>query len=460
MIKNLLHKITICVVKSLSWAIKALKTGSGTNLPGKIARKLSPDILSFLVKQTKKEIITITGTNGKTTTAGLLASVFREDGRKIVHNSRGANMLTGITATAIENSSIKADMTSDNCIFEIDEAYLNLAFNEFNPHIIAVTNLFRDQLDRYGELNATAKKIESAIAKTSVIEPLKLILNADDPLVSMIGNNFSDADLNKIFYGFEEIIHQNSEEKIYSPQESINCKCGKPFSYLKIFYGHLGYYECSCGVKRPATKVFAKAYIGVNSSNILVKTLDNQEFTVNINLPGLYNCYNALSAVTAALEAEISIKNIQKGIENYATTFGRSETLKIKGKDVIIQLIKNPIGATEVLKTVKNDDKGKLFIVINDNYADGRDVSWLWDANFELLANYNKPAVISGTRAADMALRLKYAGLDSKNLIVSENIKSAFLEALGNVNADEKLYVLPTYTALLELEKIKKNNWQ
>ena len=191
-------------------------------------------------------------------------------------------------------------------------------------------------------------------------------------------------------------------------------------------------------------------------SNIFIKTANESEFEVKVNLPGLYNCYNALSAVAVSLEAGISPENIKKGIENYCTTFGRSEALTLRGKKVLIQLIKNPIGATEVLKTIKDDENGKLFILINDNYADGRDVSWLWDANFELLSSYNKTAVISGIRASDMAVRLKYAGIDNKNIIVTENIKKAFLQALEITKTNEKLYVLPTYTALLELDRIKQ----
>ncbi len=454
--------------------------GSGTNFPGKIALSISPDIFSHLVRQNKKEIITITGTNGKTTTAGLIASIFEKYGRKTVHNRKGANMLTGLIVAAVEKSSINGKLDSDNCIFEIDEAYMNLVFDEFNPDIVIVTNLFRDQLDRYGELNTTAQKIESAIKKriggrdcrTSKAcsecrlmpptkSPLKLILNADDPLVSRIMEDFDE----RIFYGFEEIKYLDQEEKSstfnapssQTPLETVNCKCGKPFIYSKTFYGHLGCYECSCGAKRPELTVSASALIGVDHSVINIKSADYVDFEIKVNLPGLYNCYNALAAVTAAIEAGIPAENIKKGIENYSTTFGRAERLELKGKKVLIQLIKNPIGATEVIRTIKNDKKGKLFILINDNYADGRDVSWLWDANFELLADYDKTAVISGTRATDMAIRLKYAGISSQNLIIKDNIKKALLYALDNVQKDEQLYILPTYTALLELDKIKKN---
>lgn len=442
--------LSLITAKALIRAIKLAKAGAGTNLPGRIARKISPELLSELVKQNKKEIITITGTNGKTTTAGLIASILKHAGRNVTHNQRGANMLNGITTAVAEKCSLTGRLDSDNCLFEIDEAYLYKAVDEFSPDIIAVTNLFRDQLDRYGELNTTAKKIEDGIIKTQANKPLKLILNADDPIVSRIAEH-NPAE--KLFFGFEEIKLINQDEKIKAPQETITCDCGSYFNYSKIFYGHLGYFHCNCGVKRPQPHITARAEVDVNSSKLII----NNEFEVKVNLPGLYNCYNALCAIAVALTAGIPIETIQKGILNYSTIFGRAETIKINNKDVLIQLIKNPIGATEVLRTIKNDDNVKLFILINDNYADGRDVSWLWDANFELLSKYNKTAIVSGVRAADMAVRLRYAGLNPENIIVEENIKKAFCLALNNTQTQEKLYVLPTYTALLELDKIKYN---
>lgn len=471
MIRHLRYKISIYLAKFVVWLIKALKIGSATNFPGKIARKIAPDVLSRLIKQVKGEIQVITGTNGKTTTAGLTASIFRADGRKIIHNSRGANMLTGITTAVMEASPISGTFSPagrpDNCIFEMDEAYLYSSFDEFNPDIMLVTNLFRDQLDRYGELNTIAGKIGAAIGKTCKVKPLKLVLNADDPMVSDIAPDVSGDNITRIYFGFEEISRSGIEAtgarehaplsgENYAPQESINCKCGKPFQYSKAFYGHLGYYECDCGVKRPVPQITATAQVGVSSSKIIIKRQSEEDFEVNVNLPGVYNCYNALAAVAMALTSGISVESIKKGFENYDTAFGRAENVKIKGKDVLIQLIKNPIGATEVIKTIKNDEKGRLFILINDNYADGRDVSWLWDANFELLSGYNKTAIISGVRASDMAVRLKYAGVNAKNIIIEENIERAFLSAIDGVEEGEKLYILPTYTALLELDRIKE----
>lgn len=453
--KKFSYFISIAVSKLLIKLIKLSKSGAGTNLPGKIARKISPDLLSHLVKQTKKEIIAVTGTNGKTTTSGFIAGILKANGRKTVHNKKGANMLTGITTAVINESNLFAKLAADNCLFEIDEAFLVKAADEFNPDILLVTNLFRDQLDRYGELNTTAKKIEQAIQKTSKIKVPKIILNADDPIVSSLGEIAGE---NRLFYGLEGIKFVNQDENISSPQETTNCKCGERYEYTKVFYGHLGHFYCACGHKRPVPQISAKAVIDISSSKLSVKTVNNQEFMVNVSMPGLYNVYNALAAVSTALALGINSENIKKGIENYSTVFGRAEKLKLKGKETLVQLIKNPIGATEVLRTVKDDVNGRLLIIINDNYADGRDVSWLWDANFELLANHNKTVIVSGTRASDMAVRLKYAGIKAENIIIIENIKKALEKSLFSVKKDEKLYILPTYTALLNLQKFTNRN--
>ncbi len=452
--KKISYIFSILITKMLVRLIKFSKSGAGTNLPGKIARKISPDILSYLVKQTKKEILVVTGTNGKTTTSGFIAGILEHDGRKTVHNKHGANMLTGLTTAVVNESNILGELIADNCVLEIDEAYLPKAVEEFTPDIILVTNLFRDQLDRYGELNSTAKKIELAINNSSQKKIPKIILNADDPLVSALGENYPE---NRVYYGFNEVNFINQEENIVGSQETANCKCKSKFNYEKLFYGHIGHFFCSCGNKRPEPKISAKVEIDLNSSKLIINSENHEEFEININMPGLYNAYNALSAITMALELGISINNITEGLKNYSTVFGRAEKLKLNHKEVLIQLIKNPIGATEVLRTVKDDINGVLLIIINDNYADGRDVSWLWDANFELLASYNKTVIVSGIRASDMAVRLKHAGIKAENIIIIEDISKALQKSLLNTKESEKLYILPTYTALLALQKILRS---
>lgn len=451
--KKINYKLSILTVKLLTKLIKVLNFGAGTNLPGRVGRKISPDILSYLVNQTKKEIIVVTGTNGKTTTSGFIGSILNKSGRTVAHNKKGANMLSGLTAAIIQQSNLNGKLYADNCLMEIDEAYFLKAVDEFNPNILLVTNLFRDQLDRYGELDTTAKKIKEAISKTINKKPLKVILNSDDPIVSAITDKL---DVQNIYFGFKDIVFAEENKNIKTPQESASCKCGGKLNYSKIFYGHLGHYCCSCGDKRPAPDIEASAVIGVSGSKLDINSDKYGNFSVNLNMPGLYNAYNALAAIAVCLEAGIKPDEIIKGLENYSTVFGRAEQTILNGKQTLIQLIKNPIGATEVLRTVKDDKDSKLLIIINDNYADGRDVSWLWDANFELLSGHQKEIVTSGIRAYDMATRLKYAGISPNNIKVIENIDSAIAYSLSKVKNDEKLYILPTYTALLQMQKIVK----
>lgn len=447
--KQLLHLLAIGIAKSSAYSTQVLNLGAGTSLPGMLATKISSDLLAYLVKQTKKEIIFVTGTNGKTTTSGLLAGIIQADARKLAHNRKGANMPAGLTTAMAQASSLTGKLNVDNTLLEIDEAYLPKITENITPKTIALTNLFRDQLDRYGELDTTAKKVFSGINNIPTKENLTLVVNADDPITTSVAEQL---DCKKLYYGIDNIVFLSGNVDINSQKEITTCRCGKNFEYQKTFYSHLGHYSCSCGKKRPFADVLAtNVEINVDSSDIsLVTPLGS--FSVTLKMPGLYNVYNALCAITTAINLNIQPEVIIKGIENYSTVFGRAETMKIKDKNVLVQLIKNPVGATEVLKTVSNDPNSRLIIAINDNYADGRDVSWLWDAEFELLNNHQKTIICSGVRASDMAVRLKYAGVNTKFIAVNESIKESIEKMIKNINPEEKLYILPTYTVLLDMQ--------
>lgn len=428
-----------------------LLNSSGTSLPGLVALKIQKDFISSISKYCKKNIITVTGTNGKTTTAGLIAHIIKKSGCSVLHNEKGANMLSGIASSLAVN--YKPFSKFDYAILESDEAYLTKLYDYLKADYLLVTNLFRDQLDRYGELDTTAKKIQDAISKNP---DLKIILNADDPMVAELGGGHQH-----IYFGFDEIIYKDAVSESQSPPESVACKCGASLAYVKRYYAHVGDYFCpECGNKRHQLDYSGRALIFANNTTIIV-THNDRTYEFKTSLVGLYNAYNVLAAISAALEQKVDAESIQEALDSYKSVFGRAEKFFIEDKPVLVQLIKNPTGASEVLRTINKSSAAKLVIIINDNYADGRDVSWLWDSDFEMLADYPSEIVVSGIRADDMAVRLKYAGVNPKQIITVYDIKSAIKYAIKTFPSDSKgqLVIMPTYTALLEMQQIlnKKN---
>ena len=405
--------------------------------------KTNPDFLNFCSKYILHEKISVTGTNGKTTTAGLIAQILEANNKEVIHNAQGANMLTGIANVFATN--VVPSKRYDNCVLESDEAYLSKLYDYMKLDYLVVTNLFRDQLDRYGELDTTAKKIQSAIDKN---KDLVLLLNADDPLVANLGH-----DNKKLYYGFENIEFAETHTISHAPAEMFNCICGKPLKYSKRFYAQQGHYYCSCGYKRPKCNYQGNAKI--YNDYIEISVLHNGEEThYTFDSIGLYNAYNALAAISMALEIGYKQEEIQNALNTYKAMFGRAEKTEFNGHKTIIQLIKNPAGASEVLKTV--DLSSKILIAINDNFADGRDVSWLWDAEFELLKDTEKTIVTSGIRANDMALRLKYAGVPSEKIKVVPDLFEAVEEVSSSEDKTEKVTIMPSYTALLQIKNYKR----
>lgn len=429
--------ISLFAAKAIKLGLNITKLSGGTSIIGKIVLKLCPDFLSHTNKYIKTKI-NVTGTNGKTTTSGLISHLLKGNKNSVINNALGANMIQGVVnALAVDLNPFKKYQYS---IIESDEAFLEVIYDKFEADYLVITNLFRDQLDRYGELATTKKFIQNGI---NLKPNLTLILNADDPLVASFegGGKY-------IFYGIEGVNYENglaaSENKT---EEAFNCPtCGKPLSYEKKFYAQQGHYYCQCGYKRPEPKYKASVTLYKDHS-----ILDINGEVFEVPLVGLFNAYNALGAIALCKELGIDTKEIQKSIKTFKVAFGRSEVKYLNGKRTLIQLIKNPIGANEVLKTVDLDSN--LLIIINDNYADGRDVSWLWDAEFEGVGINKNEIVVSGTRANDMALRLKYAGIGVNKIKVIPEIEKA-VDYVGK-SADNNITILPTYTALLKLDKMK-----
>ncbi|MBQ2645584.1 DUF1727 domain-containing protein [bacterium] len=443
---RLKYIIALILSKCTIKAIRAIGKSKATSAPGMLAMKIYPDFIKDAVKNNKEKIITVTGTNGKTTTTGILAHIIKTAGKNIVHNTEGANMLSGI-ATALANQ-ITLNKKSDYLIFESDEAYLQKLYDFISSDYLIITNLFRDQLDRYGELDITYKKIKEAIEKN---KELKVLINADDPTLENIASCNE-----KFYYGINNIEYKYSTNNSLAPSENTVCpNCGKPLIYDKRFFAHIGHYYCDCGYNRKKPDYDASVEI-FETYSILKIYNHSKEYEFKINLPGLYNVYNALGSISMALENGIDQETIKNALLTYTSVFGRAEMRQINGKKMLIQLIKNPVGASEVIRNIQGFEKSKLLIILNDDYADGRDVSWIWDANFEFLQKYKQSIIVSGTRANDAALRLKYAGVDTNIITVEKNIQKALNKAIEITNADETLLVLPTYTALLNMQKILK----
>ncbi|MBO6087912.1 DUF1727 domain-containing protein [bacterium] len=463
--------IALIFAKLAHFGIKILGKSSGTSFSGMIALKICPKFLKHCSKYIKKDIVTVTGTNGKSTTSGIIAHILETAHQKVIHNLEGANMLTGIAN--VFALTIHPFAKYDYGVLESDEAYLTKLYDYVNADWLVVTNLFRDQLDRYGELNSTAGFIKDAISKNP---NLKLILNADDPIVATFAAakqpgsqaakldngetsqaQQSDTDLlpyrpitlsPSIYYGFENVEYDTSyQHKSNAPSEVFNCSCGQPLEYSKQFFAQEGHYFCpNCGYKRPDCDYPASVKV-FNDYSIITLDIKGVKFEFRVNLTGLYNAYNALAGIAFGFENGLNQEEIQKALDSYKSIFGRTETRIINGNPVLIQLIKNPTGASEVLKTV--DLNSNIVIAINDNYADGRDISWLWDSDFEQLKNAQKLVITSGTRANDMATRLKYAGISQEKILVEPNIK----RAIDIASKNGKTTILPSYTVLLGIKE-------
>ena len=431
--RKLLFIISIIFAKLSYLFLKITKISSGTSIIGRFVLKICPKFLLYANDYISKAKINVTGTNGKTTTSGLISHLISSDNKSVINNAMGANMLNGV----VNALSVKINPCKkvDYSVIELDEANVEIVYKQFDADYLLVTNLFRDQLDRYGELATTKKYIQNGI---DLKPDITLVLNADDPLVASLDAH------NKIYFGIKNVIKNGINDDIQSRTEEVfSCPCGKELKYSKKFYAQQGHYYCDCGYKRPQVKYEAEVTLYKTYSVIRLFDVD-----YHVPLVGLFNAYNALGAIAVA--KELGINNIEDNIKSFKVAFGRSELKTLNGKKALIQLIKNPVGANEVLKTLDADSN--ILIAINDNYADGRDISWLWDTEFEILSKTEKNIVVSGTRAKDMALRLKYAGLDEDKITVINDLNLA-VKYVGNTTGD--VTILPTYTALLQLNKMK-----
>jgi lipid II isoglutaminyl synthase (glutamine-hydrolysing) len=424
--------------------------GGGTTLPGRVLLRMAPDAIRRLAGRLEDGSTIISATNGKTTTAGMLASALAAAGRRPVHNRAGSNMSWGV-ATAL------LDQQGTEGLFEVDEAWLPRMARDVDPRLIVLGNLFRDQLDRYGELERLADDWAAMVAERDGRN--RLVLNADDPLVADLGR---DRELHRrdgvTYFGIED--PSQALPELQHAHDAKHCRrCGAPYAYERAFVGHLGHYACpNCGADRPAPDIAATAIRldGMRGSEVDITT-PSGPLHLRLPLPGLYNVYNALAALAAAIDLGVTAEQAIAGLERVEAAFGRVETVQVGSTPVSIFLIKNPAGANEVLRTlVLEAERGRggieLWLALNDRIADGRDVSWIWDADFELVAGAVRRVTCAGTRAPEMAVRLKYAGVDPALISVHPDIAASLDQAIAA--APGRVFALPTYTALLELRTL------
>jgi UDP-N-acetylmuramyl tripeptide synthase len=420
----------------------------GTSLPGKLLLRLEPEAIAELAARLPGGSAVISATNGKTTTTTLAASILERAGRRLVHNRAGANMAGGIATALI-------DEHGDTGLFEVDEFWLDRVVPQARPRALVLGNLFRDQLDRYGELEAIAERWQAVADGLAG----RLVLNADDPLVADLGRRAhgggaAGPDDGALFFGVEDDGVALAEMQHAS--DAKHCRrCGAPYVYDAHYMGHLGRYHCdSCGARRPQPTVTATdvRFAGVAGTTFTLG-IGAERVEVALPLPGLYNVYNALAAAALASAFGVGAADVAAGLQAARAAFGRAETLRVRDRELSILLVKNPAGANEVLRTLALEEgEHDLLAVLNDNVADGRDVSWIWDADFELLAGSVRRVTCSGTRAPEMALRLKYAGVPTERIVVRDELEHGLDAALQG--AAGRVFALPTYTAMLALREI------
>jgi lipid II isoglutaminyl synthase (glutamine-hydrolysing) len=417
--------------------------GGGTTFPGKLLSKLDPDAVDRLAARLPLGSVLVSATNGKTTSAAMTAEILSPRLR-LAHNRAGANLLSGVASTLL------ATRDAQLGLFEVDEAALPEVIRRVRPRAVALGNLFRDQLDRYGELEHVAERWRRSIRE---LDPEAwVVANADDP---QVGDLARERD-KRLLFGLDD--PQHASPTLQHAADSKWCLvCGTPYEYAAAYVGHLGDYRCpACGHARPEPDVVARAIELHGLEGVEFDLITPEGSTrVSLPLPGLYNVYNALAAASTALALETPLEDVVAGLERFSAAFGRFERIAIGDRTLVVLLVKNPAGANEAVRTVVAGGAPALVLAaLNDEIADGRDVSWIWDVDLEPLLDRLDRIVVSGGRAAELALRCRYGGFDAAGIEVEPSLARALDRALELTPPGGELIALPTYTAMLELQRI------
>lgn len=435
--------VGIAAARAAASLSRLVRAGGGTTVPGKVISAIDPSALDRLARRLPLGCVLISATNGKTTTAAMVREIL--SGRvRLAHNASGANLVSGVTSTLL------AAKGAELGLFEVDEAALPEIARRACPRVVCLGNLFRDQLDRYGELEHLAERWRET-ARELTAQAI-LVVNGDDPQVGDLARERPGS----LVFGLDDPRHSAAE--LQHAADSKWClRCGQPYEYSAAYVGHLGEYRCpACGHGRPALDVVGRA--------VELRGLDGVDFTlvapagevdIQLSVPGLYNVYNALAAASLALALETPLEEVKAGLERFGAAFGRFERIAVGDRRLLLLLVKNPAGANEAVRTLVTGGAPKLAVLaLNDAIADGRDVSWIWDVDWEPLLHGLERVIVSGDRAAEMALRCKYGGFPEGAIEVVPSLERALDRGLELTPAREDLVLLPTYTAMLGLQEI------
>jgi UDP-N-acetylmuramyl tripeptide synthase len=416
--------------------------GGGTTLPGKLLWKVDPAAIDRLAARLPQGTALVSATNGKTTTTAMAAEILRP-GLRLVTNASGANLVSGVASALLRAGDAELGL------FEADEAALSELATRLRPRALLLSNLFRDQLDRYGELEHVAARWRATVAG---LAEATLVVNGDDPLVG----DLASGRRRTIVFGLDDPSHARPE--LQHAADSKYClRCGAPYVYDAAYVGHLGAFRCPNGDhRRPLLDVAARKIElrGLEGSSFTLDTPEGRE-RVDLVLPGLYNVYNAVAAGSLALALDVPLPEVAAGLRRFSAAFGRFERIPVGDRRLLMLLIKNPAGANEAIRTIVDGDAPKVAVIaLNDAIADGRDVSWIWDVDFEPFAAGLERLVATGTRAAELALRFAYGGLARDRIEVVPQLEHALDRGLELTPANGELIVLPTYTAMLALRRV------
>ena len=435
--------VEILLARAAAGLSRVVGAGGGTTVPGKLLWKLDPGAVDRLAARLPRGSALISATNGKTTTAAMVARIL-EPSVRLAHNRSGANLVSGVA------SALLAAREAELGLFEVDEAALPEVARRLQPRAVSLGNLFRDQLDRYGELELLAERWRAMVQELPA--EAALVVNGDDPQVGDLASERPGCTV----FGLDDPRHASAE--LQHAADSKWCvRCGTPYVYAAAYIGHLGDYRCSaCGHARPLLHVRAREIElhGLDSVSFDLVTPEGTS-RVELGVPGLYNVYNALAAAALARALGASLEEVHAGLQGFSAAFGRFERIAIGERSLLVLLIKNPAGANEVVRTLLTGAPPRLLLVaLNDEIADGRDVSWIWDVDFEPLLGGLERLIASGERAAELALRFKYAGLPAEAIEVVPSLEEALDRGLELTPPGAELIALPTYTAMLGLRDL------